>query len=474
MHTNLDQPAIGRHEARFDFSDMRVHMIGIGGAGMSGAAAMLLDMGASITGSDLSPFDGLGKLVNSGAKVAVGKQDGQLPPDTDLVVISAAIPESNPELAAARRRNVKVVKYAELLGALMMRRCGVAVAGTHGKTTTTAMCAHLFRGAGFDPSFIFGGSSKQLGGNSGVGSGPHFIVESCEFDRSFLHLHPHLAVILNIEADHLDCYGTFDAIVEAFGRFAEQVDPNGVLLYGAEDPCSVRAASHTPARAESVGFDNGADWCASDLRRTRGQYAFDVHYHGTKLLTTRLGVPGRHNVSNALAAIALAHHAGADPERLAQTLPDFEGVGRRLTWRGAGRGVTIIDDYAHHPTEIRVTVEAAVHRYEPKRTWVVFQPHQSARTTHLMDDFAASFGQVDQIIIPDIFGAREGDPDAERAGAQELVSRICGNGGHARYVASLDAAADHVAQHVADGDLVLTMGAGDVWKVADVLVERFC
>ncbi len=457
-----------------DFAHMRVHMIGIGGSGMSAAAAMLLKLGATVSGSDAVDFEGLGALVSGGARVAVGHREEQLHPGTDLVVISAAIPESNPELTAARRRGLPVIKYAELLGAVMRHRRGVAIAGTHGKSTTTAMCAHLFREAGLAPSFIIGARSDQLGGNGDVGSGPHLIVESCEFDRSFLHLRPVSAAILNIEPDHLDCYGDFEQIIEAFAQFAANVNPDGLLVCNAEDRWAREAAASAKARVQTLGFEAGADWQALNLTSDRGRYAFDITLRGQCVLSSRLVIPGRYNVGNALAAVALTCDAGGDPAAIAHALSTFAGIRRRLTWRGEGGGVTVVDDYAHHPTEIRVTIEAVRYRYQPKRTWVVFQPHQYSRTRFFLDEFAGSFEGVDEVVVPDVYGAREGGAGVEQVGSAELVLRICKNGGRARYLPTLEAIVDHVARHVVEGDLVVTMGAGDVWKVADELVERIC
>jgi len=462
--------------APFDlcWPNTHVHMIGIGGCGMSGAAGILLALGAKVSGSDASPFEGMGRLVSSGARIAIGHREDQLAPDTDLVVVSAAVPESNPELIAARRRGRPVMKYANLVGELMAARRGVAVAGTHGKSTTTAMCAHIFREGGLEPSFLVGARSEQLGGSSALGRGPHFIVESCEFDRSFLQFRPHSAAILNIEPDHLDCFKDLEDIIEAFAAFAENVDSDGLLVCNADDTSVRRAAEAARAPVHTFGFNDDADYQAVHLRSDRGRHAFDVRFRGTVLLSTQLSIPGHYNVSNALAAVALARHAGADPSVVADALTTFAGVSRRLTWRGEGRGIVILDDYAHHPTEIRVTIEAARYRYEPKRTWVVFQPHQYSRTRHFMEDFAGAFGLADEIIVPDVYGARESSESTDRGGSAELVSRIHRNGGRARYVPTLGAAADYVARNAAEGDLVLIMGAGDVWKVADELVERLC
>lgn len=452
-----------------------VHMIGVGGSGMCGAAKLLLHLGARITGSDLLPFDAMGKLVEQGARISIGHDASLLSASADLVVISAAIPPTNPELIQAQNRGLKVIKYAELLGLLMRERRGVAIAGTHGKSTTTAMTALVFAESGLQPSFVVGAHSQQLGGSSGVGNGPHFIVESCEYDRSFWHLYPHAAAILNIESDHLDFYKNIGDIADSFAEFAAHTAPDGLLVFNGRDPLARMAARKATSRTESYGIEDGSsDWQAINLSCDRGRYRFGVRYGGSNLFSTQLAIPGRHNVENALAAAALAFHAGAAPQRIAEALAMFTGVTRRMTWRGEADGVTIVDDYAHHPTEIRVTIEAARRRYEPLRMWVVFQPHQHARTRLLMEDFATAFIGADEIIVPDIYGARETDTASDQNGSEELVTRICRNGGRAHYVPALALAAEHVMKHVTPGDLVLTMGAGDIWKVADELVERIC
>lgn len=457
------------------FSGKHVHMIGVGGSGMCGAAQLLMHLGARVTGSDQTPFDTLGRLVEQGARISIGHDESLLADAADLVVMSAAIPASNPELTRARQRGMKVIKYAELLGLLMRERRGIAIAGTHGKSTTTAMCAVVFQESGLAPSFVVGAHSQQLGGSSGVGHGPHFIVESCEFDRSFWHLYPHAAAILNIESDHLDFYKNLDDIAESFAEFAAHTDPAGLLVYNGRDPVARLAARRARCRTESYAIeDASSDWQAVNLSSDRGRFRFGVRYGGSNLFSTQLAIPGEHNVENALAAAALAFHAGAVPQRIAEGLAAFTGVTRRMTWRGEADGVTIVDDYAHHPTEIRVTIEAARRRYEPLRMWVVFQPHQHARTRLLMEDFATAFTGADEIIVPDIYGAREMATTGERNGSEELVTRICRHGGRARYVPVLALAAEHVMQHITPGDLVLTMGAGDIWKVADELVERIC
>jgi UDP-N-acetylmuramate--alanine ligase len=473
MHVKVDAATAGTSSGLTNeaLAGRRIHMIGVGGSGMCGAATLLAEMGARVSGSDLVRFDGAGELARRGVEVSVGHSAMNLRPDAELVVTSAAIPASNPELMAARERRLPVLKYAELLGAIMAVRQGAAIAGTHGKSTTSGLTIHLLRNAGLDPSFVIGARSNQLGGSSGFGRGPHFVVEACEFDRSFLQFRPQYGVILNIESDHLDCYRDIEDIIDAFGAFARNVPPRGLLICNADDGAALRAACSARARVETFGVSSPADWEARDLQCNRGRFAFDVRYRGRRLMRTKLAIPGRYNVSNALASIALAHHCGAEMAGLAAAVETFEGVDRRLSRRGERRGVTVLDDYAHHPTEVRVTIEAARARYEPKRTYVVFQPHQTVRTRHFMSEFATSFGGVDEIIVPDVYGARESGATTA-ADSAELVARICRCGGAAQYMAKLEAIAPYLAEKVTEGDLVLVMGAGDVGKVADELVER--
>jgi len=456
-----------------DLRGLRVHMVGIGGSGMSGAAALLNQLGANVSGSDLVPFDGMGELVAGGVRVSVGHRATHVEKGVKLVIASAAIPETNPELIRARARSLPVLKYAELLGGLMGLREGVAVAGTHGKSTTSGMTAYLFQRAGLSPAFAIGARSTQLGGSSGLGSGRHFIVESCEFDRSFLRLYPKLATILNVEPDHLDCYRDLDEIVRAFAEFASNVEPNGVLICNGEDRCAVHAAESCQARVETFGFDSKADWRAANLRSSRGVYSFDVVYRKEHYCSTGVSLPGRYMVANALAAIALAHHAGASASWIAQALPDFAGMQRRMTLRGQWGGVTIVDDYAHHPTEIRVTLDAVRSLYQPRRLRVIFQPHQTTRTLHFLTQFAESFGDTGEIIVTDVYGARE-EQEKQESASRQLVDKMILVGAPGRHIPKLEDVAAELVGTLEPGDLVMTVGAGDVWKVANELVERLC
>lgn len=450
----------------------RVHMIGVGGSGMCGLAAVLLRSGAIVTGSDRVASEATRKLEQAGAKVLIGQRGDNVPDAVDLVVASAAIKESNPEVIAARERGCEIIRYADLLGRLMAARKGVAVAGTHGKSTTTALLAYILTQAGLDPSFVVGAVVSQLGGGSAAGSGEHFVAEACEYDRSFLKLAPTLAAVLNIENDHPDCYPSMDAIVEAFTAFCSLVPESGVIVANNEDRHVAQAVASARARVERFGYDERADWWPANLTKERGRFAFDLVYRGEHLTSVRLKLAGRHNVANALAASALASHCGVKPDALRDALGSFTGTDRRMTVRGEVNGAVLIDDYAHHPTAIEVTLRAVAQVYEPRRLWVVFQPHQHSRTRLLLEDFARSFGRADIVVVPDIYFVRDSEQERTRIGSQDLVELIGARGGEAVYVPQLRDAADYVRERIRPGDAVVTMGAGDVWKVADELVQR--
>lgn len=450
----------------------RIHMIGIGGCGMMGAATILADLGAQVSGTDRQAFEGIHELRRKGIAVTIGHGAQYVPADAQLVVRTAAVSTTHEEVEQAERLGIPVLKYAELVGLFMQGRIGVALGGTHGKTTTTAMCAHIFRSAGLSPTFVVGAKSDQLGGSAALGTGPHFIVESCEYDRSFHQFFPRFASILNIEKDHFDCYPDTVSLLESFAQFARQVHPQGLLVCRSDDPLARAAAAESTANVETFGFEDGAVWRATGLRMDRGRFSFTVMRYGEPVLETCLGVLGQHNVANALAAAALSVGAGIAPGEVAAALATFKGAHRRMTFKGRPRGVTIVDDYAHHPTEIRVTIEAVKTSCDPRRTWVVFQPHQFCRTKFLLEEFADSFSAADEVIVPDVYEARQEGHIERDVNSADLVARIRHRGIKARHVARLSEVPDHVAPNVAEGDLVLTLGAGDVWKVADELVAR--
>ncbi len=454
------------------FRDARLHMVGIGGSGMSGLAAVLLRRGARVSGTDRQSSARLDHLARCGARVSTTQDAGAVPPDVQTLVISAAIRPDHPEVVEARRRKIPVIKYARLLGALMAQHDGIAVAGTHGKSTTTAWLAFTLRSAGCDPSFVVGAEVGQLGGGSGVGDGPHFLAEACEYDRSFLNLRPRAAVILNIDEDHLDCYRDLAAITEAFAEFARLLPSDGLLLLNGDDANSRPIAAAAAARVETFGLGPACHWRATDLRIERGCHGAAFFEDDRALGRVRLGLPGRHNVLNALAVTALARHAGVRWPQIAEALAGFRGARRRLEVRGTFAGVTIVDDYAHHPAEIQATLRAARERFEPRRLWCVFQPHQHSRTRFLLSDFAQSFALADRIVVPRIYFVRDSQRERQAICAADLVEHIRAAGGAAEHIPDFATIADTLLASAEPGDLVMTMGAGDIWKVADELVQR--
>ena len=453
------------------FAEKHVHFIGIGGIGMSGIAALMLRLGVTVTGSDTKPSDVTRRLESRGAAVAYGQRPENIPTDTELVVVTAAIKPDNPELIEANRRGIAVQKYAQVLGRVALQFRTIAVSGTHGKTTTTAMVTCMLRKMGLDPSYVVGAAVGSLGGSSGVGQGEHFVVEACEYDRSFLNLHPCVAVINNIEEDHLDYYRDIGEIQEAFAQFASQVDPTGLLVVNAGDPRALEAARHAPSEVQTFGIGVEADWRADKLESARGQFAFDVSFRGKRLGRCELGIPGKHNVSNALASLACARWAGVSMEQSRKVLKTFRGADRRFQKVAEVGGITVVDDYAHHPTEIAATLEAARAYFAARRIWVVFQPHQHSRTRFFLEEFAHSFSHADVVIVPQIYFVRDTEEDRRSVTAEDLVARMKALHRDARHIADFDEIVRVLRCGLQTGDVVITMGAGPINQVGRDLVE---
>lgn len=464
-----------RHQQHWSspFAAKRIHLIGIGGCGMASLGGVLLRCGAIVSGSDLREFGDQAALEELGATIRIGQAPVNISKSCDLVVYSAAIRQDNPELVEAKKRVIPCVKYSEMLGQVMRLRAGHAIAGTHGKSTTTALLAYILRRSGLDPTFVVGAGVRQLGGGSGVGDGPDIIVEACEFDRSFLNLAPKYAAILNIEEDHLDCFDGIEAINEAFRSFASLVPADGVVIANGEDRNVAAALEAVGAPIETFGFGDGMSWQATDVTHEEGRYRFKLLKDGQHFLDVRLdGLYGRHQVLNATVAAAMAHRANVEPQAIAEALRTFEGAERRMTRKGEIGGVLILDDYGHHPTEIQVTLRAVRERFPDRRLWVVFQPHQHSRTRFLLNDFARSFGLADRLLVPDIYFVRDSEKMRDAICSEDLVKRVHANGGDATYLPKLEDITQYVVENVQSGDVVLTMGAGDVWKISDELVRR--
>ena len=468
--TATEPPAARRSR----FAGKRVHFVGIGGVGMSGLAHMLLDAGADVTGSDPQPSQATARLADRGCLVAENQDGALLDGGVDLVVRTAAAPDENAELVAARSLGIETSFYAHLLGEVMAERFGVAVAGTHGKTSTSSMLAYALLRCGLDPSFVVGGTSPQLGGGSRSGAGEAFVAEACEYNRSFLNLSPTVAVVTNIEADHLDTYpGGIDEIVDAFRDFAARLPAHGALVINGDCPHSARLRKTADVAVQRVGKTLGCEWTLVPAGLSNGCPVGHLLHEGKQAATLRLSVPGQHNLMNAAMSVAAATLAGADVKQAADAVSDFRGVDRRQTLVGTIRkpAVTVVDDYGHHPTEIRMTLAALRDRYSPKRLICVFQPHQASRTRHLLDDFATSFAAADLVFLPDIYSVRDTIDDQRFVNSGQLADRIRAAGGHAEHVPTFDKVADRVKAELRDGDLVVTMGAGNVWQVGQLLLR---
>jgi UDP-N-acetylmuramate--alanine ligase len=511
---------------------------------MSGLARLLLGKKAIVTGSDQNHGAAVSRLNEMGARIYAGHSADHLDPATDVVVVSAAIRESNPELQQARRQGCRIFKYAQFLGELMNHFEGIAISGTHGKSTTSGWLVHSLKQIGIDPNFVVGADILQCTGDacvaptsSGCGDSDLFVVEACEYDRSFHNFKPAVACILNIERDHLDCYRDEDDIIESFVQFARGTRPDGVIVANGEDPnvrtmlnrLAVRtgAACVAPTpRIVTFGLDSGTGavvptFSARNVRTEGGFYHFDVFQDGRPLGPTRISLPGLHNVRNALAVVAMAvsvgpaaeRSSGPWPEQILDVLDGFQGMDRRLMLKGifpareedlidlvdpidnevnpvnkvpapsgsrpsaslpraASDEIVVLDDYAHHPTEIRASLQAIRQRYQPRRLWCVFQAHQYSRTQALLDEFAQSFAQADKVIIPEIYFARDSEASCSAVNARILAERIRACGADAQHIAMFDAVCDYLEKNVDAGDVVVTMGAGDVWKVSDEYIQR--
>ena len=456
-----------------DLAGVRFHFIGAGGIGMSGLAQLLMKNEAIVAGSDQMPSEVVNSLCRMGANIKVGHRAENLSTETDAVVISAAIKDDNPELREACERGYRIYKYADMLGELMNRYEGIAVAGTHGKSTTSGWLIHLLKQAGIDTNFIIGAKIIQLDSSSGVADSRYFVAEACEYDRSFLNLKPKIACILNIEQDHLDYYKDEDEIVEAFAEFALGTKQNGTLIANGQDVNVARILRQLgkDLQYETFGLEKNCNFYAENIALNDGLYAFDVYYNNQLLGETRISLPGKHNILNALAVIAMATKIRLEPERVLELLPGFMGIDRRLMLKGQYHGITVLDDYAHHPTEIKASLAAIRQKYQLKHIWCIFQPHQYSRTRFLLDDFAESFKLADVTIVPEIYFVRDSQETKKEVNAQMLVEKMQTNGTNALFIETFEAICDYLKRNVSPGELVVTMGAGDIWKVADEYLQ---
>jgi UDP-N-acetylmuramate--alanine ligase len=445
-----------------------IHLVGIGGSGISAIAWALMGRGYRISGSDQRTNKTTAALAAEGATVYHGHAPEHIN-GADVLVVSSAVPANNPEVEAAKARGVPVMKRADFLGYMMTDKIGIAVAGSHGKTTTTGMIAQILLTAELDPTVILGGELAALGRNGRAGHGPHFVIEADEYDHMFLGLKPQLAVVTNVEYDHPDLFTTPEAYQDAFRSFVKLLPQDGRLFLCTDDPGAVSLAE-TIGRdgpvVEQYGLGSG-DWQALDMRVNQlGGVDFLVEHRGETMGLARLRVPGDHNVRNALAAIAVTVELGVPLSAIWRSLAAFGGVGRRFQITGRVGDVTIIDDYAHHPTEIRATLAAARQQFPGRRLWAVWQPHTYSRTKKMQAEFAASFDQADRVIALNIYRSRE--QDTLGISSADVVAMMSHSG--AKHIGEMADAAAYLLDRVQPGDVILTLGAGDGYQVGQWLL----
>lgn len=446
----------------------RLHFIGVLGSGMRKLAKYAADCGADVSGSDVRHGPEAKELEKKGIDITFDQENPRLDPDIGMVVTSQAIKCSNPELKQARRMGLEVVKYPEFLGLLMESHRGVAVAGTHGKSTTSSIMSYLMSEGGLDPSFIIGAQVPQLGGGSRCGDSEHMVVEACEYKRSFLYLEPSVGLVTNIDMDHMDYYRDMRDLQEAFEEFAAQIQPGGQLVINADDPRVAELAEFTDAEVIRCSLeDHSCEYSADRIWRATRHTNFNVVHRGETVGRFQTSLYGTHNVLNSLLAIATCHQAGMSFETMQDIIPEFEGVARRFQLLGEPWEVPVLSDYAHHPSEIEATLEAVRQKYPDKRLFCVFQPHQHSRTRMMLDDLADAFEGASKVLVADIYGARDSDREKQLINGAHLVRSLRERDHEAVFMPDFEDIENKVVADVVPGDAVLVMGAGDVWKVAD-------
>ncbi|MFW5995704.1 MAG: UDP-N-acetylmuramate--L-alanine ligase [Halanaerobiaceae bacterium] len=445
-----------------------IHFVGIGGISMSGIAELLVSRGYRVSGSDLRESSHTSRLEKLGCEISIGHQEKNVR-GADKLVISSAIPEDNVELQCARKKDIPVLARAEILAKLMEGSQGIAVSGTHGKTTTTSMISYVIVEAGLDPTVLLGGELASLGGNVRPGEGEYFITEADESDGSLLYFQPHIGVVTNLEMEHMDYYDTRQKLHDTFTRFLDRIPDNGRAILWAEDEALTSLIREKDDRFLTYGFNRG-DIRAENIELLPFGSYYTLTYGGRELGRINLNVPGKYNILNSLAAVAVSLYVGLSFTRIKEYLNSFSGAGRRFEKKALIDGVLIVDDYAHHPTEIRETLKAAKNTgYE--RIIAVFQPHRYTRTKHFFREFSYSFSDADYLILTSIYSADEKKIPEVRA--EDMVPLLEKNSEvEVEYIADFPAVVDHLEKIVSPRDMVITIGAGNIYKVAEELVNR--
>ncbi len=445
-----------------------IHFIGIGGSGMSPLARIFLELGFQVTGSDLTASEVTASLIKKGARICIGHREENVL-GSDIVVASVAIPETNVELICARSQGIPVLQRIEVLAMLMESRYGIAVSGAHGKTTTTSMIAMALEGGGLDPTVIIGGELNDIGGSAKLGRSEYLVAEADESSGQFLKLSPQVAVVTNIDAEHLEHYKSLDGVKEAFRQFLGRLKGEGFAVVCADDPNVLEVIEDHPGKVITYGLNPGAQVQAVDMERRGFSSQATVTIDGAPWLEMELNVPGMHNICNALAAVAIAKELGLEPDTLQRTLSSFRGVHRRFEVVGRRGGITIIDDYAHHPTELETTLRSA-RDMKTGRVIAVFQPHRYTRTKFLRSEFTKAFRGADMVIITDIYSA--GETQIPGVTAEGLARDIAAQeGSHVMYIPHMDDIVHELGNILRPGDLVMTLGAGNIRLVGERLLD---
>ena len=446
-----------------------VHFIGIGGYGMSAIARVMLDLGYQVSGSDVIKKDLTDKLAARGANIYIGHHESNVY-GADLIVYSTDIPKNNVELLAAEKRKIPFIHRSEMLARLLYEKKGIAVSGAHGKTTTSSMIALMMENNNLDPTFVIGGEVLNIGSNAKAGKGEFVVAEADESDQTFLHYYPYIAVVTNIEADHLENYdGNFNNLKEAYHKFMGQVKPEGFSVVNHDDPYIKEILPSLKGKVITFGFNQNADMYAEDIQYMNRSVSFSVIYHGEELGRAHLSIPGKHNVLNAMATIIVGLETGIPFDGIINALKEFTGAKRRFQVIIEHNQITVIDDYAHHPTEIQATISAA--KATGKRIVAVFQPQRYTRTFFLLDAFSRSFSEADEVVITDIYSPA-GDNIIEGINAQKLFELIRENSNNnVKFFPTKEEVLSYLLENSHPNDLILTMGAGDIWKVAYQMAE---
>lgn len=450
---------------------MNIHFIGIGGISMSALAEICINKGYKVSGSDSNESYLLDKLRSQGADIFIGHKKEHISDDVDMVIYTAAVHDDNAELVAAKEKNKLTMNRAAFLGQIMREyKNSIAVSGTHGKTSTTSMLSTIFEYAHLDPTILVGGNLSVIGGNVKIGSSDHFITEACEYVDSFLNFNPKVSIVLNIEEDHLDYFSGLSEIKASFNKFGKLLPPDGYFIINGDDQNTKDILHDVKAKIVRYGREASNNAIIQNIDfNIDGYGVFEIEYNGKNLGKFELSVPGLHNIYNATAAILTALVSGIDLETIRQNIKSYKGVGRRFESKGYYNNALVVDDYAHHPTELKATL-AAAKKMKKSTLWCIFQPHTYTRTKALLNEFAEAFYAADKVIVTDIYAAREDDPGDIHS--KDLVKKLYQNNVDVIYISEFEDITNYLRQNVKDNDLVITAGAGPIYKVAESLVEN--